>query len=60
VRSEKAAEVSLDPKKLEEARNAVRLFRNAQESMEFPMRPGQQCARCPFFPDRCPGTLSPA
>jgi ATP-dependent helicase/nuclease subunit A len=55
VRPDNAVEVSLDPMKLMEAGEAVRNFREAQESRDFPLRPGPQCPRCPFFKNPCEG-----
>jgi ATP-dependent exoDNAse (exonuclease V) beta subunit len=55
LRSDQAIEVSL--KSLDQARAAVRDFRDAQESLEFPLNPGEQCRRCPYFGNSCPAQL---
>jgi len=55
LRSDSAVEVNLDP---ESARSAVRAFLAGQESLDYPIRPGAQCRRCPFFENRCPARLS--
>jgi ATP-dependent exoDNAse (exonuclease V) beta subunit len=53
VRMGRAAEVSLEPSHLEEARAAVGALAAAQNSLEFPMKPGEQCRRCGFLGGRC-------
>jgi ATP-dependent helicase/nuclease subunit A len=57
LRSDRTVEVSLERKELEEAKSAVRAFSRAQESMEFPIRPGEQCRRCAFYGKQCPARL---
>jgi len=52
LRSNRAVPVRLG--NLEEVGEVVREFRMAQEQMEFAMKPGEQCARCPFFHAPCP------
>jgi ATP-dependent exoDNAse (exonuclease V) beta subunit len=54
LRSNQAVEVGISGAELEEARAAVREFRDAQELLEFPLRVGPQCERCEFFSNRCP------
>jgi ATP-dependent helicase/nuclease subunit A len=39
-----------------EAREAVRAFLNAQDSLKYPMNPGIRCRRCAFFGSLCAGT----
>jgi ATP-dependent exoDNAse (exonuclease V) beta subunit len=36
------------------ATEAVRAFRQAQDSLDFPLREGEHCRRCPFFRGMCP------
>ena len=60
LRTDAAVDVSLDS--LSGARNAVCAFRDAQESLSFPLNrfplnPGEQCRRCPFFEKICPAQL---
>jgi CRISPR-associated protein Cas4 len=50
-------EVSLTSEDLESARAAIRSLSAAQESLAFPMNPGQRCHRCAFFQNRCPAEL---
>ena len=57
VRSAKEVEVNLDSVALDDARAAVRALRDAQESIEYPLRPGEQCRRCEFYQNRCPAQL---
>ena len=57
LRSDRAVEVSLDPAAMDDARGAVQAFAQAQESLQFPLKVGQQCRRCPFFGNRCPAQL---
>jgi CRISPR/Cas system-associated exonuclease Cas4 (RecB family) len=57
LRSDRAIEVSLKPEDLEAARNTVGLFLEAQETLEFPLKVGEQCRRCPFFQNRCPAKV---
>ena len=52
LRSNRAVPVRLG--ELEEVRGVVREFRKAQEEMRFAMKPGEQCARCPFYHAPCP------
>jgi len=46
--------VPISAGELEAARRAVRTFREAQERLEFPLQPGEQCFRCPFYRGLCP------
>ncbi|HEX5430748.1 MAG TPA: PD-(D/E)XK nuclease family protein, partial [Bryobacteraceae bacterium] len=54
LRSRAMRDVSLTPADLESARLAVRAFALAQNSLEFPMKEGEQCRRCSFFGGSCP------
>ena len=42
----------------EQARDAVRTFRDAQEDLKYPIRPGSRCPRCIFYQNRCPAQLT--
>jgi len=55
VRFDQAIEVNLAS--LDQPRTAVRAFRDAQESLEFPLKSGEQCRRCPYFGNSCPAQL---
>lgn len=55
-----AVPVSLGPAELEAARRALRTFREAQESLQFPPQPGEQCFRCPFYRGLCPAGIARA
>jgi ATP-dependent exoDNAse (exonuclease V) beta subunit len=52
--SENAVDVDLGEENLAEARGKVGELRDAQERMIFPMKPGEQCQRCPFYKGPCP------
>ena len=57
LRQDKMIDVPIDPGA---AREAVRAFLNAQDSLgdpmnSYPMRPGEQCRRCAFFGNPCVG-----
>ncbi len=54
LRPETEVNVPLD---MDSAKLAVRAFLKAQESLEYPMRPGVQCPRCPFFQKPCPASV---
>ena len=58
LRSNRAIEVGISDSELAGAKAAVRAFRDAQESLMFPLRAGEQCRRCEFFGNRCPAPLS--
>ena len=47
-------EVDLAPSLLESPEQVVADFAAAQERMEFPLREGDHCARCPYFKGLCP------
>jgi ATP-dependent helicase/nuclease subunit A len=57
LRSDRAVEVNLDRRHLQAARDSVRAFSDAQESLEFPLNVADHCRRCPFFGNRCPAAL---
>jgi ATP-dependent helicase/nuclease subunit A len=46
--------VDLAPSLLDSPEQVVREFQEAQAKLEFPLREGPHCARCPFFRDLCP------
>jgi ATP-dependent exoDNAse (exonuclease V) beta subunit len=49
-----AIEVDLTPSLLEAPEQVVRDFQLAQDRLDFPLREGDHCRRCPFFRDLCP------
>jgi ATP-dependent helicase/nuclease subunit A len=53
LRADKVIEIPIDG---EQARGAVRKFLGAQDSLAYPMKPGEQCRRCGFFGHGCAGT----
>ena len=57
LRSGTVMEVTLSSADLEEARVAVRTLAAAQNALEFPMKPAEQCRRCPFYEGLCPAEL---
>jgi CRISPR-associated protein Cas4 len=54
LRSENAVDVDLSEERLKEAASKVRQMRDAQQTLVFPMNPGEQCQRCPFYKELCP------
>jgi ATP-dependent exoDNAse (exonuclease V) beta subunit len=59
LRPNALVEVDLAPSLLEPPEAVVRDFEQAQARLEFPLREGDHCHRCPFFRDLCPaGTTS--
>jgi CRISPR/Cas system-associated exonuclease Cas4 (RecB family) len=58
LRSGESVPVPFSPASLDQARLAVAEFRQAQNSLEFPLREGKQCSRCEFYKGLCrAGTL---
>lgn len=53
LRSGKVVEVGLAPEELRSARQAVQALSTAQDRLEFPMKPGEQCLRCGFYKGIC-------
>jgi CRISPR/Cas system-associated exonuclease Cas4 (RecB family) len=49
-----AVPVSLERSLLDDPEILVRDFREAQSSVDFPLREGEHCARCPYFRGLCP------
>lgn len=60
LRSGREVQVSLDRDALDDARAAVKQFRDAQERAEFPLNAGEQCRKCEFYRNRCPVELANA
>jgi ATP-dependent exoDNAse (exonuclease V) beta subunit len=54
LRPNTAIEVDLTPSLLEAPEQIVRDFQLAQDRLDFPLREGDHCRRCPFFRDLCP------
>jgi len=54
LRSNRAIEVGISEGELAGVKTTVAAFREAQESLEFPLRAGEQCKRCEFYRNRCP------
>jgi ATP-dependent exoDNAse (exonuclease V) beta subunit len=46
--------VALEHTLLDNPEELVREFREAQETLDFPMREGEHCTRCPYFRGLCP------
>jgi len=58
LRTGTAVEVRLDEKHLEESREVVRRFAQAQAAIDFPLREGQHCLRCGYYQNLCPAKVS--
>jgi ATP-dependent exoDNAse (exonuclease V) beta subunit len=54
LRPNVAVRVSLDPPHMQAARATLRALRDAQNTMRFPLRTGEQCLGCPFYRGLCP------
>jgi len=54
LRPNTAIEVDLRLSLFDSPEQVVRDFQEAQEKLEFPLREGPHCGRCPFFKDLCP------
>jgi ATP-dependent exoDNAse (exonuclease V) beta subunit len=50
--------IDLSPSLLDSPEQVIRDFRDAQESLNFPLNEAEHCRRCPFFRDLCPATLA--
>lgn len=59
LRPNEAVEVNVQPLQLGLARTAVREFLQAQEQMEFPLKPGEHCLRCEHYKAMCPAGRIP-
>jgi len=55
LRSNRIVEISLTDADLAGARDAVRELKQAQDQLQFPLRPGDQCRRCLFWGGICEG-----
>jgi hypothetical protein len=58
LRPNLALDVDVGERALEGAREAVRQFFAAQAKVEFPLRVGEHCLRCPHYRGLCPARLS--
>jgi ATP-dependent exoDNAse (exonuclease V) beta subunit len=54
LRPNTAIEVDLTPSLLDAPEQMVRDYQQAQDRLDFPLREGDHCRRCPFFRDLCP------
>jgi ATP-dependent helicase/nuclease subunit A len=54
LRLGQAIPIAMDKPFLDEATDLVRLFREAQSSLRFDLREGEQCGRCPYYRGPCP------
>lgn len=54
LRPNEAIEIDLSPDSLRAASDAVLALREAQDTGQFPLREGAQCARCEFYKGLCP------
>jgi len=54
LRPNRAIEVDLRPSLLDSPEQTVREFLDAQDKLQFPLREGERCKRCPFYKDLCP------
>ncbi|MCS6953848.1 MAG: UvrD-helicase domain-containing protein [Bryobacterales bacterium] len=57
LRPDAAVPVSVGPPEVTEALRLVHRFREAQETLNFPLQPGEHCQRCPFFRGLCPAEV---
>lgn len=56
LRTGQQVQVALDPEELEKARQDVRALRDAQSTVQFPLREGAHCLRCGYYHGACPST----
>jgi hypothetical protein len=54
LRPNEPIEVDMHPLALNGAREAVRSFKSAQQTLDFPLRTGEHCVRCEHFKGLCP------
>jgi ATP-dependent exoDNAse (exonuclease V) beta subunit len=54
LRPGQAIPIAMDKPFLEETKDLVRLFREAQSSLRFDLREGERCGRCPYYRGPCP------
>jgi ATP-dependent exoDNAse (exonuclease V) beta subunit len=57
LRRNEAIPADLSPLALQATRNLVREFRQAQETLAFPLKTGDHCQRCPYFRNLCPAEM---
>jgi ATP-dependent helicase/nuclease subunit A len=57
LRPNTAVEIDLAPSLLDAPEQAVREFQRAQNSLDFPMNPGERCRGCQFQGDLCPAVV---
>jgi ATP-dependent exoDNAse (exonuclease V) beta subunit len=55
LRRNEAIPADLSPLALQATQNLVREFRDAQETLAFPLKTGDHCLRCPYYRNLCPG-----
>jgi ATP-dependent helicase/nuclease subunit A len=60
VRSGREVRVKIDSEALNDARGAVKAFRDAQERVNYPLKPTEACRRCEYYRTRCPVDLDAA
>jgi len=58
LRRNEAVPADLTPLALQATQNLVREFRDAQETLVFPLQTGEHCLRCPFYGNLCPAVLA--
>jgi CRISPR-associated protein Cas4 len=54
LRPNRAVNIELTDSQLREAQGVVRALRDAQETLVFPLKEGEQCKRCSFYAGLCP------
>jgi ATP-dependent exoDNAse (exonuclease V) beta subunit len=57
LRRNEAIPADLSPLALQATQNLVREFRDAQETLAFPLKAGDHCPRCPYFRNLCPAEM---
>jgi hypothetical protein len=60
LRADMAVPVDVGDPALSAATQIVNDFRVAQDRMEFPLREGEHCVRCPYFRGLCPAVFTGA
>ena len=58
LRPNELVEVDLSPLELNAAREYVRSFLKAQDSLEYPLNMGDHCFRCEYYKEVCPARRS--
>lgn len=53
LRTQEPVQVSLDAESLDKARGEVRLLRDGQANVHFPLREGAHCLRCGYYQGAC-------